>query len=396
MFNQLHDHLETASELRLLEGKRVLLVLNDAGNFFSHREPLARMLLEQGADVHVIAPGTALAARCKDYGVAYTPCNLSQWGMSPLQEVKTVRSLSSIYKQLQPDIIHHFTIKPVLYGTIAAMRSKARVINTITGLGYIFLSKGLASSLRRTLIKSAYRFIKRSCSQIVFQNEWDATYFVEEGLCDAKRSSVIQGAGVYLDELYTVPFPTNGPIRVLLPARLLREKGIYEFAEAAASLKNSFSDVEFLLAGQQVEGSPSAIPRDLIDTWERNGIVTYMGFQPSVAEMLRKVHIVCLPSYREGLARCLVEGAAAGRVLVASDVPGCRDLIIDRENGVLVKAQSASSLEEGLRYCLEHRDRLHRMGDAGKRRFQNSEFSAERIQKSYLSVYQSVLQDLNE
>lgn len=391
MSQLLHKKQNSAESKFALQGKRILLVLNDPGNFFSHREPLARVLLDEGVDLHVIAPPSRLDRLFRNYGVTYHPFSLSQWGMNPVRDLQSMRELRNIYRQLAPDIIHHFTIKPVLYGSLAARGLPSRVINTITGLGYIFLSEGKRARFRRQLVKNWYRIANNSADYVIFQNDADATFFVKETMCRSAISSVIPGSGVYSDAFSSLPFPTSGPIKILLPARLLKEKGIYEFAAAARSLKREFPEVQFILAGQSVSECPSAIASADLKGWQDEGILSYIGFVPSVTEMLRNVHIVCLPSYREGLARSLVEAAAAGRVLVASDTPGCRELVEPGVSGVLVKPGSAESLEEGLRSCLKRKELLPLMGAAARSFFLESEFTSERIQQGYLGVYSSVL-----
>lgn len=331
--------------------KHVVHVLNDLSTFKTHRQGLIDFLLkETDFKVTILAPDHCDLEQLRSQGYQVEGYPLSRKGINPIHEFRTLWSLFKCYQRLKPDVVHHFTIKPVIYGTLAARRAKVpKIVNSITGLGYIITGEGLLPKILRPLIFALYRKAFNSPRvKVIFQNRDDQKLFLEQGLVTESQSQVIPGSGVDTNKFYPAPPPPAPPYRVVLPARMLWDKGIGEFVEAARMIKQERSDVEFELVGGLDPGNRMAIPEQTIQEWVKEGVVKWRGRVDNMLEVYHNCHIVCLPSYREGVPMALLEAAACGKVIVTTDVPGCRD-VADAVGGVLVRAKDIKELYQEIR-----------------------------------------------
>ncbi len=372
---------------------KLLFTVNDAGFFLSHRLPIAQAAAAAGYDVQVAtAPGRA-AGDIVARGFAHHPVPISRRGLNPLAEAGALWALYRLYRRLRPDLIHNVTVKPVLYGGIAARLARCpAVVSAISGLGFVFIRRGWAAAPLRALIETGYRWaLKRAGSKVIFQNPDDRGAFLSRNLTMAEDCVLIRGAGVDVAVFAPLPEPDGLPI-VVLPARMLMDKGVGEFAEAARALRSQGVAARFVLVGDSDEGNPTAIPAARLRAWESEGILEWWGFRGDMAAVLAQAHIVCLPSYREGLPKSLIEAAACARPIVTSDVPGCREIARGGENAILVPPRNAGALATALRQLIEDAALRRRLGTRG-REIAVAEFALERVVSETLEVYDRLLRE---
>lgn len=365
---------------------------NDAGYFFSHHLPIALGAHASGYETHVAIPVALSDPRVANYPFKFHSIPLDRGSRNIVKELKVFMALFILYRRLKPNLLHHITIKPVLYGGLAAKAlGLPAIINTMTGLGFVFTST--EKDWRRLLLKRAISGLLRiSCNhpkvKTIFQNPDDLDVFVNEKICANSSGTVIRGVGVDLKRFLPVPQPPE-PIVVMFPSRMLWEKGIQEFVNAARELRLDGALARFVLVGT-TDPNPTSVPQIIIDQWVSEGVVESWGWHDDMAATLRRAHIVCLPSYREGLPTVLVEAAASGRAIVTTDVPGCREVVRHGDNGLLVPARDSIALKNALKQLIENSQLQQQMGTRG-RQIAEAEFGVEKIVEKTLSVYQQLL-----
>ena len=334
---------------------RILHVLNDLSTFHTHRQSLIEDLRKLH-EVVILAPAHLDHSGLKQMGYEVRGYPLSRKGLNPFAELATLQALRQIYRELRPDLVHHFTIKPVIYGSLAARQAGIkRVINTITGLGYVFTGSGLIPELLKPVVSLLYRFAFRGANvQVIFQNRDDQQLFLQAGLVRPEQAHLILGSGVNTQKFSFVPEPAAPPYRVVLPARMLWDKGIGEFVEAARLVRLQRSDVEFELVGALDPGNRMAIPEKTLQEWQRAGIIKWHGRRENMVEVYHQCHIVCLPSYREGVPMALLEAMSCGKAIVTTDVPGCRELIKNNIEGLVVEVKNPRALAEAFLLLLDN------------------------------------------
>lgn len=370
---------------------RILYVVNDAGFFLSHRLPLALAAQAKGYSVNVATPESAEVNEIKEAGFRFHPVPFTRYGMHPLRELAVMRSLFRLYRSVRPHLIHHVTIKPVLYGGLVARLTRIpAVVNAVTGLGYVFISSGFKSSFLRLAVRWAYRFgLRHANSRVIFQNPDDETLFVKNDLIEAKSAVIIKGSGVDMNRFRPVPESAGIPV-VLFASRMLRDKGVYEFVDAAKGLIKAGTNARFVLVGDVDPGNPVSVSAETLEAWQAEGTVEWWGKRDDMPEVLAQAHIVCLPSYREGLPKILIEAAASGRAIVATDVPGCREIVRCRENGLLVPPRDVEALAAALKTLIMDPALRRRLGERG-REIAKMEFSVDKIVRETLGVYRELL-----
>lgn len=371
--------------------RRLLMVVNDAAFFLSHRMPIARAARDAGFDVHVATPADAAADRIAAAGFCFHPVPLVRGGRSAWREVRAVRALFGLYRRLRPDLAHHVTIKPVIYGGVAARAARVRaVVSAVSGLGYVFLARGPAAALRRAAVRSAYRVaLRHRNGRVIFQNPDDRAEFIRDGIVAADAAVLIRGSGVDLAEFAPAPEVDAEPL-VVLPSRLLWDKGVAEFVAAARALRARGVRARFALVGDTDPQNPAAVPAATLAAWRAQGEVEWWGWRTDMPEVIRQAHVVCLPSYREGLPKVLIEAAAAGRASVATDVPGCREVVRHEETGLLVPVRDAGALAAALARLVEDAPLRRRLGERARTRAA-AEFSVGGVVRAHLGVYEELL-----
>ncbi len=370
---------------------KVLFFANTDWYLHNFRLGLARYLREQGADVAMMSPPGEYGPRIEAAGFRWFPLPMDRRSLNAASELRLLRRILEILRAETPDVIHNFTIKCVVYGSLAARRAGiGRRINAVTGLGHVFVSDSPRARLLRAPVKSLLKLaLAGSESRLVVQNPDDQRLFLELGLIKGERIQLIRGSGV--DTARFAPFQRDrgSPFRVLLASRLLWEKGTREYVDAAARLQARAGEVEFLLAGSSDPGNPSAVPDEDIAQWNDAGLIKVLGHMDDMDRLMRTVDLVVLPSYREGVPRGLIEAAAMGLPIVTTDAPGCREIVEDGVNGFLVPVRDAMALSEKIEHLLDHPDLCQQFGAAGRKMVLH-EFDEQIVFRETYAVYREL------
>jgi glycosyltransferase involved in cell wall biosynthesis len=377
--------LVTAGEASV---KKLLIIVNVDWFFLSHRLPIALAAKEAGYEVHIATGLTQPIETLEQYGFVVHPLNLSR-GSQRISEVFSLFSaIRRLIQTLKPDVVHLVTIKPVLIGGVAARLAKVpKVVAAISGLGYVFTAHGLFAGIRRSLIGALYRLaLSHQRAIAIVQNQDDGCVLRQITGLSTSQCVLIRGSGVDLDQWAWQPLPSGKPI-VMMASRLLRDKGVQEFIDAARLLKHT-DLATFVLVGSLDPENPSSLSQHDLDTWTSEGVVEVWGHRSEMRSTLSRATIVVLPSYREGLPKVLIEASALGRPCVTTDVPGCRDAIDDGSTGRLVKPRDARDLANVLRQLLEDPISLQCMAKE-TRLFAEENFSLAEVVQTHLEIYQN-------
>ncbi len=363
---------------------KILLFANTDWYLYNFRLPLIKELRDQGNDIVLATPPGTYNGRLQDLDFRWVPIQLSRKGMNPLTEIISVFRIIRLYRQEKPNLVHHFTIKPVIYGSLAARITKVPgTVNAVTGLGYIFSKDKFTLKALQQLVIQLYKIALKHTS-VIFQNPDDQKLFFDHKIIKQGQSYLIFGSGV--DCNHFVPKPEkNGIPTVTFVGRMLWDKGVGDFVEAARILHKKGVQARFLLVGD-TDKNPSSIPAELLSKWQADGIVEWWGFQEDMREIYTLSHVICLPSYHEGLPRVLTEAAASQRPTIATDIPGCRDVIKHGVNGYLVPKKDPPSLAERMQELIENPDLRHQFAVKG-RELAEREFSIEKVNRETIEVY---------
>ena len=394
------------ADLRLVPGSgapaaqrplRLLFVVNVAWFFISHRLALAVAARDAGYDVHIATTVTSAADRQRivDAGLTLHELSVRRGGLQLWSDMRGVVELSAIMRALRPDLLHLVTLKPILIGgALGRWYRVPAVVVAVPGLGYAFFARGLWARLRRRLVLWGLKFVtSRPRVGVILQNADDCERLVAAGCFAADVVELIQGSGVDLADYPPVaePSATDG-IRVVLPGRMLREKGIYEFVAAGKTLRERGLAVHMLLAGRVDTDNPGSVAEAELERWTQDGVVTWLGHRDDMHALLASAHIVCLPSYGEGMPKALLEAAAIGRAIVTTDVPGCRDAVDGGSAGVLVAARDAAALTDALAALAVDAGRRARLG-AAAHALAVARFSLAGVVHRTLALYRRLLDD---
>lgn len=375
------------------ELKKIFLVSRCAWTLYNFRAGLIHALKDTG---HIVvaagAGGDGYESKVESLGIVYVRLPIDKRGMHPGADLKLFWNLYRWYRRERPDIVHHFTIKPVIYGSIAArIAGVPKIVNTVTGLGYVFTEeKGF---LLRTVVKLIYRLALSCATFTFFQNKEDQALFLKKHMVSYKKSGLLRGSGVDIKR-FSPQYGLNKSkvilheksLTFLMIARLLRHKGVYEFVEAARLLKLNYKDVKFQLLGGRDERNPSVVSKKDLEIWKKEGVVEWLGEAEDIRPLLADADVVVLPSYREGTPRSLLEAAAMGKPLVASDVVGCREVVEDGMNGFLVPPKDGVSLAVAMEKMIQNPRLCFQMGMAGREKIVR-EFDEVKVVEKIINFY---------
>jgi glycosyltransferase involved in cell wall biosynthesis len=364
---------------------KIILFANTDWYLSKFRIAQARALRDLGVELVLVSPPGTFSPELEKMGYHWLPFPISRSGMNPLTEAGTILRLYQLYRSERPDLVHHFTIKCVLYGSLAAKAAGVRaIVNGVTGLGYVFNGKSAARRLLLLLVEKWYRLALRG-TQAIFDNDEDRRFFVQRKLIRMEAAHVVRSAGVDVEFFAPSPEPEGVPI-VMLAGRMLWDKGIREYIEAARLLHKQRVPSRLVLVGEPDTGNPASITREQLQVWNAAGEVEWWGFRADMLSVFQQVNIVCLPSYREGLPTTLIEAGACGRAVVATNVTGCRDAVRNGITGLLVPVRDPVALAAALATLLCNRDLRRKMGAAGRKMAVN-EFSTGRVNRDTWRVY---------
>jgi glycosyltransferase involved in cell wall biosynthesis len=341
-------------------------------------------LQEEGYTVVAISPVDEYTTKLKsELNIQeHIPVKISGKGVNPLQEVTLFLNLLKIYRRERLGAVLHYTVKPNIYGAIAAGLAGIPCVNNVSGLGTVFLRKNVSSKIAKVLYRFAFRFAKK----VFFQNESDRRLFVEQKLCIANKTAVIPGSGINLEEYRQVSLRNNTVFSFLMLSRLMRDKGVCEYLEAASALKETYGEqVEFHLCGAEEKHPVLGVPLEKVHQYQKKGVVHYHGVVSDVIKRIEECHVVVLPSYREGTSKALLEASAIGRPMITTNAPGCRDVVQDKVNGWLVEPKSVMDLEEKMYIAIKKP--FHELEEMGKkaRVIAEEKFDVKHVINAYIS-----------
>ena len=371
---------------------RILFVDHQVNDFLQHRLVLALRLREAGFDVHVAVPREPGLENISRQGVPVHTIYFRRLSTQPLDQLCTLVSLIRLYRRLRPTLVHHVGLKPMLYGSIAArITGVSAMVNTLTGLGYLFTTRTTKTRILRSIVAAGLRFsFRHKNHRVIFQNSDDRDFLIASRIVPDDSAVLIKGSGVNLSLFTSEPEPEGPPV-VLMASRLLWEKGVGEFVAAARGLRAKGIGASFVLIGEPDHGHPSAVPLATIEQWRKAGYVEWLGWRCDMPAMMAQSHVVCLPSsYGEGVPRILVEAAASGRAIVTTDSPGCREVVRHGENGLLIPVHDVEALIGAIVQLIKNSSLRATMGTRG-REIAVSEFSLERVINANLAVYRLLL-----
>jgi glycosyltransferase involved in cell wall biosynthesis len=371
----------------------ILFVVNDPRFFVTHRLGLAKGIRKAGYAVHVATPTAGYESDTQTILAAGFPLHevaIERQGLNPFRDAKALLQLIRLYRRLRPQIVHHVTVKPVLYGTLAAQIARVpAVVNAISGLGRLFATDNIVSRARAVATRRTYKLIfKHTKMCAIFQNQEDRRTFIQAGIVSERSSTLIAGSGTELDRFDPSLEPETPPI-VLLPARLLRQKGVREFVAAARTLRAEKIVARFAIVGDTA-GNRDAMPARELEEIEKEGVVELWGWSDDIPRMMSRASIICLPSYHEGLPKALIDGCAAGRPIVATDIAGCRAVVTHGLNGMLVPARDSPALANAIRILLADPSLRAHMGQKS-RGIAEKNFDIAMVTQATLSVYAMLL-----
>ncbi len=381
---------ERSEEKPWASGKKLLFLVTEDWYFCSHRLPVARAARAAGFDVVVATRVDRHGQRIRDQGFRLVALPWRRRSRHPLRELAALQSLWTLYRREAPDIVHHIALKPAAYGALVAPRGLPTV-STVAGLGYLSTSAQLrARVLRPALRLMLTRLCRRPGARVVVQNPDDRAALVDTGVVGGDKVAVIRGSGVDLDRFAPSEEP-EGPVTATMVARMLWSKGVGEMVEAARLLRARGSVVRMVLVGDPDDENPESVPVETLRAWSREGFIEWLGVRDDMPAVLRATHIAVLPTYREGLPMTLLEAAASGRAIVATDVPGCREIVRHGENGLLVPSKDARALADAIEALANDPARRARMGRHGREIA--AAFGEDVVVAETLALYRAMLED---
>ena len=371
--------------------KRILYNVNIPRFFVSHRLPLALASRSAGYDVHITTADTDPENMdiIRQTGLPFHPLPLAQHGTNPITEVQTIRAMVKLYRDLKPDLVHHVSIKPVIYGGIAGrVTGVPAIVGAMSGLGRVFSDDNSKAKILRQIVRPLFKVaLSHPNTSMIFQNPDDKQAFINMGLISENRAELIRGSGVDLD-IFTPQLEPDGKPVILFAGRLMWKKGLAEFVASARRLQ---SKARFVIVGYTETSSPDAVPSEQLQAWVDEGIIEWWGKRDDMPDVFAQSHIVCLPSsYGEGVPKVLIEASACERPIVATDTAGCREITRDGDNGLLFPVGDIDALTKALNTLIDSPDLRQKMGKRGREIVKNG-FSLETVISQTLALYERLL-----
>lgn len=378
--------------------KKFFIVINDDGFFLSHFLAIGQRALKNNYAVSVFAIDSGRRKEIESLGFDFIPLPTSRDSLNPFKEFKVLLLLFKCYRKYKPDIIQHFTIKPVLYGSLVTKVLKLNcVVNYFTGMGYLFSNANKYNKLTHQIMLKLFKFIfSKPDLLFIFENKDDLNLVSSAATIKKEQCFIVNGAGVDLGSYVFSSEQKIAKLRVLLPARMLWDKGVAEFVQAAQILYTKYNKtVEFILAGKVDLGNKACISETQLKKWNQQGFVKWIGFQNNMVQTLKESHIIVLPSYREGLPKALIEACAVGRPIVTTDVPGCRETVENGLNGFLVPVKTVEPLARAIEKLILDEQLRVQMGLAG-RRIAEQKFALNKVVTQVFDIYEGEFSMMND
>lgn len=378
---------------------KVVLFANTDWYLYNFRLSLARKLRDDGFEVILLSPDGEYGPKLQELGFRWQPAPMNRRSLNPLREMALIVWLARFLSRESPDIVHGFTIKSAVYGSLASKLAGVPVrVNAVAGMGYVFTSRDFKARMLRPVVRRVMRFALAGCgSALVLQNPDDVALFERSGIVDQTAIRLIKGSGVNLARFKMRPHTetdAQGPLRILLAARLLWDKGIAEYVDAARALRKENRSVKFLLAGLPDEGNPASVDRTIVEGWVKEGLIEWLGHVSDMPKLLLEIDVMVLPSYREGLPKTLIEAAACALPLITTDAPGCREVVSKTGvNGIVVPVRDRIALANAIRLLDDDRVLARKLGLAARDRALK-EFDECIVIEQTLAVYRELLPTL--
>ncbi|MEO9803326.1 MAG: glycosyltransferase family 4 protein [Reichenbachiella sp.] len=370
---------------------KVAITINTSWNVYNFRMGLIRELILGGNEVIAIAPEDRFSVKLEEAGCTFVPIQVENTGTNPIKDFLLFLQLRKIYRQYRPDIIFNFTVKPNIYGSLAARSTRIPVINNVSGLGTVFLSKGISS----TIAKWLYRWSFSYAQLVFFQNNDDRQKFLSEISIPQLETDLLPGSGINLDSFQPTAYKLNQGKTFLMISRLIIEKGVLEFLEAAKMTRNKFPDAKFQLLGKLDSSHSRGISKETIDSATNSNIIEYLGETDDVKPYIENSACVVLPSYGEGTPRTLLEAAAMAKPIITTDVPGCREVVIDGETGLLCQAQNSADLAHKMMIIWEMPDNELELWGRNGRHMVETKFDEQIVIDRYLKHASNIMNQIS-
>ncbi|MBY6242469.1 glycosyltransferase family 4 protein [Methylosinus sp. Sm6] len=372
---------------------KLLLFANTDWYLYNFEKSLAAALRDGGHRVILVSPPGPYGAKLRSLGFDWVAAPMDRGSLNPFRELTLLAWLWNFMQREQPDIVHSFTIKCAVYGALTGRLVGARCVSAVAGMGYVFTNNELKARVLRPPLRALMRAaLGGEQARLVLQNPDDVHFFEQSNIAPRERIRLICGAGVDCSRFVApseAPTRAEGAIRVVLAARMLWDKGVAEFVEAARMLKDENRSVHFLLAGAPDEGNPAAVPERKLREWQAEGLVQWLGHVGDMPALLASVDIVVLPSYREGLPTILIEAAACARALVTTDAPGCREVVTHEIDGLLVPVGDTKALASAIARLQDQPEFAQRLGKAARKKAL-SKFDEQIVIAQTFAVYEEL------
>lgn len=360
---------------------KIAVVVNTSWNLYNFRFNFLRKLIAEGHEVHTVAPNDDYTRYLTDIGCIHHRIKMDSRGANPIRDSALILELFTIYRKIRPDIICHFTIKPNVYGTIAATLLRIPVINNVCGLGTVFLKRNLISAIAILLYRISFPFAYK----VFFQNPDDLRLFVRKKLVVPSAAELVPGSGIDLQKFQPMEFSRNKKFTFLMISRLISDKGVLEYIEAVQKLKSAGVNAHFQVLGAKDPEHKRGIKLEVIDKWIKEETIEYLGTTNDVRQHIGKADCIVLPSYREGTPRTLLEAASSCKPIIATDVPGCNHVVVNYFNGLLCKLKDANDLADKMQEIAGFEDDVLRQFGVNGRQKMEAEYSESLVINKYLS-----------
>ena len=372
----------------------MLFTVTEDWAFCSHRLPTAFAARDAGYDVVVATRMGKHQKQIEALGFRTVPWAIKRESLNPFSELSALMDLIRIYKQEQPDVSYHVAVKSIMYGSIAARRAKvAKTLNLFSGMGVVFISNAFKFRVIRTIITPILRWaLAPKAARLQVQNDDDKALLNGMGISTADRTDLIPGSGLDMENFPFTPEPENTRPKALVVSRMLWDKGIGELMDAARLLKSRGVNIDIELVGAPDPANPASICQAQLTAWQDEGLMTWLGRRSDIADLIKNSHIAVLPSYREGMPRSLLEAASIGRPLVAFDTPGCRDLVRDEKNGLLIGFKETNALARALERLATNPKLRQRLGEQAHKDIETT-YSAKAIQAQLQRIFETLQQE---